>query len=239
MTKCVIRDIFVSSAVVGVAQRWSTACLLVTFNDKAPGGGTTHPSLVHCVEQLREGWVWEESCSGWAFPHGESCLNSETLQGNCVFFSSLKLLTEWQATVITRQGIRICHVFCLFSPLCEEVGRGVNQIKADNPDELCHILQLHSFCHCSYELMHVSVFLELGENQGLQSPEGQRVTCSKGCIWKLQGKCPKIINLGTPQAAVDQQWIHIIEFQANHSSPRVKLWINIRQNTPSGEPCLM
>lgn len=47
--------------------------------------------------------------------------------------------------MITRQGLYSCHIFCLFFPFCKEVGRRVDQIKADNLDELFQILQPYRY----------------------------------------------------------------------------------------------
>lgn len=233
---CDLRHFFVSSATVGVLGDEAQP-VLVTFNAKAQQEVGGLSPVVHCVEQLRESWIWGESCS--AFSSWRIVFKLRNTSGKQHFLSFLGVTHEWQATVITRHGI--CQAMCSACS-CHSVKRWA---EGSARSKLIILMNYVTFCNST---VFVTAFiscctflcsLNWEKTQRLQSPAGQIVARSRGCIWKLQGKCPKIINLGTPQAAVDQQWIHIIEFQANHASLRVKLWINIRQNTPSGEPCLM
>lgn len=228
---------FVSSAIVGVAQSWSTACVMVTFNAKAPQEVGDSP-LSCSLCGAAPGKLSLRGVLLWLFSSWRIVFKLRNTSGKQHFLSFLGVTHEWQATVITRQGI--CQAMCSCS--CHSVERWA---EGSTRSKLIILMIYVTFCKSTVFVLLLLVAARfcvpwIGEKkQRLQSPVGQRVARSRGFIWKLQGKCPKIINLGTPQAAVNQQWIHIIEFQANHSSLRVKLWINIRQNTPSGKPCLM
>lgn len=236
MTKCVIWDILWAVPLWELLRAEAQPVWWSLLMPRLRRRWGTHPSLVHCVEQLRESWAWGESCCG--FSSWRIVFKLRNTSGKQHFLSFLGVTHEWQATVITRQGI--CQAMCSCS--CHSVERWA---EGSTRSKLIILMIYVTFCKSTVFVLLLLVAARfcvpwIGEKkQRLQSPVGQRVARSRGFIWKLQGKCPKIINLGTPQAAVDQQWIHIIEFQANHSSLRVKLWINIRQNTPSGKPCLM
>lgn len=72
------------------------------------------------------------------------------------------------------------------------------------------ILQPHRiFCHYFYRLLRTSGCFESGENQPLQSPIGQNVTCT-------QEKRPVVVHLKTQQDGVDQRRIHVIQTQGSN-----------------------